>query len=121
MPGTSGEALAVTCERAGACWAATTERGVPVLGLRRGLWQRVQAPARASFDALACASTHRCWAVGGGGALWNGRSWTAATVSSNGGVLLGVSCLTTDRCVAVGVTGTAITAQRATAVATRPW
>ena len=121
MPGTSGEALAVTCDRSGACWAATTERGVPVLGLRRGLWQRVQAPARASFDALACASTHRCWAVGGGGALWNGRSWTTATVSSNGGVLLGVSCLTTDRCVAVGVTGTAITAQRATAAATRPW
>ena len=53
--------------------------------------------------------------------MWNGRSWSVATVTTNGGVLLGVSCLTTDRCVAVDVTGTAITTQRATAVATRPW
>ena len=121
MPGTSGEALAVTCDRTGVCWAVTTVRDAPVLGLRRGSWQRVTAPARASFDALTCASTQDCWAVGGGGALWNGRSWATATVAVNGGVLLGVSCLTTERCVAVGVTGTAITTQRATAVATHPW
>ena len=121
MPGTSGQALAVTCDRTGTCWATMTARNAAVLGLERGSWQRVTTPPRASYDALTCASAHDCWAVDGGGALWNGRSWAPATVAANAGVLLGVSCLTTDRCVAVGVTGTAITTQRATAVATRPW
>ncbi len=121
MRGTSGDALAVTCEGARACWAVSTARDAPVLELLQGSWQRVTVPPRASYDALACTSAHDCWAVGGGGALWNGRSWATATVAANGDALLGVSCLTRDRCIAVGVTGTAITSQRAIAAATRPW
>lgn len=87
-------------------------------------WRTVPAPlpagaSSASFNAVACAWTRSCWAVGmvsahhrGDRALaehWNGRTWRVVTVPSPKAFgqtdLTGVACDGNSACIAVGQRG----------------
>ncbi|ADB49855.1 hypothetical protein Cwoe_1427 [Conexibacter woesei DSM 14684] len=114
------------------CWISSTctAVGYAVVGsVRSAIAQRwdgsawtlqsipLPAGAQASqFDAVTCRSNTFCVAVGsyvdrsgrmtGLGAFWNGTSWSAPAIPSPAGstreVLVGVSCLDSDTCIAVG-------------------
>ncbi|MGA2804890.1 MAG: hypothetical protein ABSF89_10940 [Acidimicrobiales bacterium] len=129
-PAPQGELSAVTCEPAnGECWAVGSSGNSGLAATFRlfgGSWRYVRAaPLSVSFvqvSGVACAAEDECLLVGyvtpkhgAGQALaerWNGRGWSAVTVSgqlSGGGSLAGVDCLPGSSpvtCWAVGQTVT---------------
>ncbi|HEV2377773.1 MAG TPA: hypothetical protein VGS19_37125 [Streptosporangiaceae bacterium] len=96
----------VSCVSAQFCEAVGDAQGVGAFAQRwNGTSWHLQGPAAAS--AVSCVSTVFCEGVGfGGGALWDGSSWTAQTIpapaDSTFVSLNGVSCVTKAFCEAVG-------------------
>lgn len=128
----SGQLTAVACASAGSCLAVGTafapagsQTLYPLsLRLRGSRWERVATPQpnvvsagggrTAELDAISCWSADGCVAVGAymAGAFdrplaerWNGSAWTIETpptATSYLNRLVGVSCVSASRCLAVG-------------------
>jgi hypothetical protein len=80
-------------------WNGSTWAGQPVQG--------ANGPAPGALDAVACASSSKCEAVGGGlAAGWNGTKWSVQKLPAvKGGQLRAVSCYRAG-CTAVGTSST---------------
>jgi hypothetical protein len=124
----TGELIKVSCPSAAYCVAVGTYGSntaeFPLADVWNGKsWARTpaQPPASAKHGAdltgVSCTSAESCVAVGAGGGggdagvasfaeFWNGKSWSAGTISWPKGVsqpfLVAVSCGSASRCVAVG-------------------
>lgn len=122
----------VTCVSASDCWAVggTASEGGPapqplIVHLVGNAWIVIDSPripgSGAELEAVACAASDDCWAVGSGGggpsALIEhliGSTWTVvASPTTNGGsvTLNAVTCLAADTCWAVGSSGAGDTLQ----------
>jgi hypothetical protein len=101
---------------------AVAWNGTSLTSLNPGL--NVGVDNSAQFNALSCVSPHSCVAVGAQNTgssvwgstgsfaeVWNGKTWAVTKWSGPAGdttaVLLGVSCTSAVRCIAVGTHGTA--------------
>ena len=112
MPSIGGRLYSVSCGAPGSCIAVGAKVGnVLVMELSGGSWHVGPGPREANFNAAACTSTSNCLAVGGVTARWNGHSWAlgrqpvaygAPTRTGSGAELQGLSCPTSQECIAVG-------------------
>jgi hypothetical protein len=120
----NGQFDAVSCVSATNCVAVgTDESGATSLSATWNgtAWTLVPVPTPSgetsiALDGISCRSTTQCVAVGAafgnnsselpGAEVWNGSTWTVSTVPVPGGStfasLVGVSCVSTIDCVAVG-------------------
>lgn len=136
----TGELTGVSCVSATACMAVGTYRSAADPGSNRLLAERwdghvwLLAPFPAAVDsvrtvAVACASVHRCLAVGSTADtsgthlvpfayMWNGTSWLQSTLPASTAAsssLNSVDCITTALCYAAGFRA------QAAGVASQPW
>jgi hypothetical protein len=120
-----GQLVAVSCVASTACvGVGTDESGATSLSetWNGTAWTLVPVPTPSgastiALDGISCRSSTQCVAVGAafgnndsselpGAEVWNGSAWSASTVPVPGGStfasLVGVSCVSTTDCVAVG-------------------
>ena len=96
--------------------AVSALAATPAAGASRITWSLVSAPGNTPLSGVACVAESDCWAVGGtffsGGTVqsvaqhWNGSAWsfvtTPNTSPSEANDLIGVGCVSSSDCWAVG-------------------
>jgi hypothetical protein len=98
----------VSCVSATFCEAVGNSFGTGAIAERwNGSAWHLQAVVGADVTSVSCPSATFCEAVGfGGGAVWNGSSWSTQTIPSPASATFadftGVSCVTSSFCEAVG-------------------